>query len=377
MRRRRPLWKTVVRIAICLLLLGWIFHAIFLAEGRKLWEQMGHSWPALSRLDQWRLAWTQGPIELWNTLRLVQPLAFFYSVIFMGMTIVLGMLRWRMVLGVQGIHLSFGRTAEITLVAHFFNSFLLGTAGGDLLKAYYAARETHHKKTEAVMTVLVDRIIGLFVMLIFACLMMLPNLDLLAAHRRLAALAWFILLLALGGAVFVGLSLWGGVSRFWPQARAWLKRLPQGEMLERALEACRRYGRERGFFFRMVVISMLLNVMCVLQIYILARGMGLVISPLALFVIVPIIVCVSALPITPNGLGVRENLYVLMLAVPEINVEPTRALSLSLLAFAGSMLWSIFGGLVYVTRKDRDHLDEIVPQEPADTVTVESDTSKS
>jgi hypothetical protein len=46
--------------------------------------------------------------------------------------------------------------AEISLVAHFFNSFLLGSTGGDLMKAYYAARETHHKKTEAVMTVFAD-----------------------------------------------------------------------------------------------------------------------------------------------------------------------------------------------------------------------------
>ena len=41
---------------------------------------------------------------------------------------------------------------------------LLGSTGGDLLKAYYAARESHHKKTEAVVTVFVDRLIGLFSM---------------------------------------------------------------------------------------------------------------------------------------------------------------------------------------------------------------------
>ena len=69
--------------------------------------------------------------------------------------------------------------------------------------------------------------------------------------------------------------------------------------------------------------------------------------------------CISALPITPSGLGVRENLYVLMLTVPEINVDPTRALSLSLLAYAGSLFWSILGGVVYLSRRERDHLAEI------------------
>ena len=106
----------------------------------------------------------------------------------MGATIVLGVFRWRMVLRVHGLDLSVGRAAEISFVAHFFNSFLLGSTGGDLLKAYYAARETHHKKTEAVVTVIVDRLLGLFAMLLFACLMMPPNLALLRAHKRLAAL---------------------------------------------------------------------------------------------------------------------------------------------------------------------------------------------
>ena len=109
----------------------------------------------------------------------------------MGMTIVLGLLRWQWSWPSKAWRCSW-RTTEISLVAHFFNSFLLGSTGGDLLKAYYAARETHHKKTEAVMTVLVDRLVGLFAMLLFACLMMFPNLALLRNIGPLAALAGFI-----------------------------------------------------------------------------------------------------------------------------------------------------------------------------------------
>jgi glycosyltransferase 2 family protein len=163
----------------------------------------------------------------------------------------------------------------------------------------------------------------------------------------------------------MALSFWGGVSRRLPAARTWLRRLPKGDLAERALDTARQFGKEPWFLVRMLGISMILNVFCVLQIMALAWGMGLPISPSALFLIVPIIVCVSALPITPSGLGVRENLYVLMLGVKEINVEATAALSLSLLAYAGFLLWSLIGGIVYVTRKSRDHLDEIATAESA------------
>jgi uncharacterized membrane protein YbhN (UPF0104 family) len=76
-----------------------------------------------------------------------------------------------------------------------------------------------------------------------------------------------------------------------------------------------------------------------------------------LLLIVPAIICISALPITPSGIGVRENLYVLLLSATAIGIEAKTALSLSLLAFAGSLLWSLIGGAVYLAFRSRHSLD--------------------
>lgn len=341
----------------------WIFHSIFSVEGRQSWEDLGNSWTQLSRWEQWKVAWSYGPSKLVHTLGLVQFNQLMLSLAFMGMTILLGLVRWRMVLRLHGLNLSFARAAEISLVAHFFNSFLLGSTGGDLLKAYYAARETHHKKTEAVVTVFIDRLVGLFAMLLFACLMILANSSLIQAHRPLQALAGLILLMLAGCATVVGLSLWGGVSRYWPRAREWLRSRPKGELIERALDAARLLGREPLLLAALLLISMAVNVFCVLQVLALASGLNLNVSSRDLFVIVPVIVCISALPVSPSGLGVRENLYVLMLGVEGIGVAATAALALSLLAYAGSLIWSFVGGIVYVARKERDHLGEMAGSE--------------
>jgi uncharacterized protein (TIRG00374 family) len=355
----RNIWRAGWRLGVCGLLMFWILHAIFLNEGRQAWERQGQNWETLSKLEQWGVAWSLGPRELWHALVLVQPTGLLLSIFLWGLTIVIGVLRWRMVMRVQGLELPLGRAMEISFIAHFFNTFLLGSTGGDLLKAYYAARETHHKKTEAVVVVFVDRLLGLLAMLLFAAAMMLPNLPLLFDHARLAAVAWLILGMLAACSGLLGLSFWGGLSRRWPQARAWLRRLPKGDLLERCIDACRRFGRERKFFFEVMALSMVLNTVCVLQIMALAWGMKLPIPPLALFVIVPIIICISALPITPSGLGVRENLYVIMLAAPSIAVPGTQALSLSLLAYACSLFWSAIGGLFYIGLKERRQLDEV------------------
>jgi glycosyltransferase 2 family protein len=259
---------------------------------------------------------------------------------------------------VQGLGLPFARAAEISLVAHFFNSFLLGTVGGDVMKAYYAARETHHKKTEAVVTVFVDRVVGFWAMLLFASFMIVPNLHLFAQPNLLWNVAGLLVLGTLGASAFVFLAFRGGVSKKWSGARDLLRRLPKADIIERSLDSCREFGKERGFLVRTVGLSMLMNFLCVLQFFILARGLRIDVSLLELCLIVPTIICASALPVSIAGIGVREYLMVHLLAVPAIDADRTGALSLALLAFAGSIAWSLVGGVVYVLFREKHHLAE-------------------
>jgi len=350
----KNLWQKSWRIGLCALLLLWVVHSIFVNEAR---EQYGAAaFARLPRTEQWRQGWAIGPSQLARTLGTVRLPHFVASVLVMGSTLALGVVRWRMALQVQGLNLSWGRAVEISLVAHFFNSVLLGSNGGDVIKAWYAARETHHKKTEAVLTVVVDRLIGLWAMLLFACAMMFLNARLLLDNAWLRLLAMVVFAMMLAGSVVLGTAFWGGVSKRWSGARAWLRRLPKGAWLETTLDSCRLFGHTQFFVTRSLGVSMLLNAACVVQFLILAQGMNLSISPAVMFVTVPVVICISALPVTPNGLGLRENVFVQILGV--IGVDPTAALSLSLLAYAGSLFWSFVGGGVYLALKEKHHLAE-------------------
>ncbi len=344
-------WRTAGRLAICLLLLAWIFNSIFANEA-KLWAQArGTPWDSLTLLERWRSGWLVGPRELWHTLRLIKPVCFAWSLVFMGTTIFLGVMRWRLVLETQGIHLAARRATGISFVAHFFNSFLLGSTGGDVIKAFYAARETHHKKAEAVVTVMVDRLIGLWSMLAFAGIMMLPSAKLVFQPGRYLWCSSMVLLMLAGCSVVLGLALWG----HGPVARSLagpLRRFPQWTVIERSLSACRHF-KERSFLLKAVLISMALNLFCVFQVLVLSRGMGLEVPAMTLFAVVPVIISISALPVTPSGLGVRETLFVSLLSSHSVNVTGPSALSLSLLAYSGSLFWSLIGGMVYFGARDR------------------------
>jgi uncharacterized protein (TIRG00374 family) len=273
----------------------------------------------------------------------------------------LNVIRWRMILKVQGLDLPLSRATSISFVAQFFNSFLLGSSGGDLIKAYYAARETHHKKTEAVTTVFVDRLIGLWSMLLFAVLMSAVNLSIVVHYKRYWALCLIILAMFAALTVVLAIAFWGGVSKRFPRARHYLRRLPKAEKLERSLDSCREFGKKPRLLFETVGLSLILNLFCVFQVLFLANSLGIHATQ-ALFVVVPIVFCISALPVTPSGLGVRENLFVLLLVV--LNVVQTAALSLSLLTFAGGLFWSTVGGVVYMGLKEKEHLGEVSHPQP-------------
>jgi glycosyltransferase 2 family protein len=364
----RPIWGlgTWGRLVICALLLFWISHAIFTSEAESAVRAAGKDWSELGATERWQAAWTIGPPRLISTLHQVHPGWLAVSLGWMGATIGFGVWRWRMVLRVHGLNLSFARALQISMIAQFFNAFLLGSTGGDVMKAYYAARQTHHKKTEAVVTVLADRLIGLVAMLLFAGAMMLVNLRFLLAHAELSAVVWAVVAMLTGCGALLAATFWGGVSRIWPGSRAWLRRLPKAGLLEQALEAFRLLGRTPGFLRGTLGVSLLLNLACVFQVMALGAGLDLTVPWSIWLVIVPTIICISALPITPSGLGLRENLYVLTLAGPGLQVPATQALAVSLLAYFGFLTWSLAGGVVYLLVRRRQPLDEPNSDEASD-----------
>jgi uncharacterized protein (TIRG00374 family) len=363
MNRLKELWRATWRILVCAILLAWIFHTIFRNEAR---DQVGDKWQTLTSAEQMHKAWTIGPHALWHELSQVHPAALAASLLCVGVVIMLNVIRWRMILRVQGLDLPLSRATSISFVAQFFNSFLLGSSGGDLIKAYYAARETHHKKTEAVTTVFIDRLIGLWSMLLFAVLMSAMDITIVLKYKRYWALSLLILGMFIALTIVLTIAFWGGVSKRFPRARHYLRRLPKAEKLERSLDSCREFGKKPRLLIDTVGLSLILNLFCVFQVLFLANSLGIHATQ-AMFVVVPVVFCISALPITPSGLGVRENLFVLLLVV--LNVPQTSALSLSLLAFAGGLFWSMVGGVVYMGLKEKEHLGEVAhPQAVAENV---------
>src|SRR5438477_12381756 len=58
----------------------------------------------------------------------------------LALLVVLGALRWRLLLRLAGVHLPLGRALQLHLTGLFFNVVIVGGIGGDVVKAVYVAR---------------------------------------------------------------------------------------------------------------------------------------------------------------------------------------------------------------------------------------------
>src|SRR5204863_801989 len=74
--------------------------------------------------------------------------------------------RWRILLKVQGINLSTPRIVGLFLIGMFYNQFLPGGTGGDVVKTYLLWKETPGKKPGALLAVMFDRMIGLIALIV-------------------------------------------------------------------------------------------------------------------------------------------------------------------------------------------------------------------
>jgi len=76
-------------------------------------------------------------------------------------------LRWWLLLRTQSIFISFWAAVKLYLLGWFYNNFMPGSVGGDLVRAGYVTKHTE-KRFEAALSVFVDRAIGVFSTLIIA-----------------------------------------------------------------------------------------------------------------------------------------------------------------------------------------------------------------
>lgn len=252
-------------------------------------------------------------------------------------TIIITSLRWQELLKAIDIRLTIARTFVLNMVGLFYNTFMLGSTGGDVLKAYYVARQTHHR-TRAVMSVLVDRVIGLLALIILGGVMAAVQWRVHTCREVALASAGILALVALGATIFYMPALHTFVGLDWIIAH-----LPMQRQVHHIVETLRIYGRRWPLVIGSIVASFPVHMTVVLSALLCGMAFHLPISPFYYWMAVPIIVLVGSIPISPQGAGVMEYFAIKLLEPQGATVGQAFALTMSIRLV--QIIWNLTGGI--------------------------------
>jgi uncharacterized membrane protein YbhN (UPF0104 family) len=243
--------------------------------------------------------------------------------------------RWWLLLRGHGFQAPLGQVFFVTYAGAFFNNFLPGSVGGDLTKAILAA-SGEERKAAVAGTVILDRVIGLAVMIVLGATCMAPYV-LRFENKRLAWIVYGLL-----GAMILGYLLY-----FSPPFRRLLALLPFKRTIAELDSVFRAAREKKALVARAAGLSLGAQVSGILMIYGLSKAMGVQGAEIWMFFIFePIIFIVTALPISMGGWGVQEYIYE-QLFTKFGGIDPNQAIALSVLYKLSLILVSIPGGLLF------------------------------
>lgn len=257
----------------------------------------------------------------------------------LGFTI--GAIRWQLLLRARGINATIPFLLESTIVGVFFNNFLPSTIGGDVYRAYNT-HQPGQSRANTLTVIFVDRFMGLL------ALMSLAMFALLSADEAAQNIPQLNVWLALGT---VGLAaiLW---FMFRPPTRSTFiadLNIPMGSKIHAIMEAILAFRGQYAVLLKAFGLSLLLQINVVWHYYLVAQALKLPLSFFSLFLIVPLAIVVTLLPISVNGIGVRENVFAFFLA--PLAIAKPEAVAFAWIIYGMVVLQGVMGGLVYALRR--------------------------
>ncbi len=256
--------------------------------------------------------------------------------------------RWKILLSGQDIYCNNRDLIPIFYIGLFFSSILPGAVSGDIIKSAYIIKKAPDKKTSAVMTIILDRVIGLLGLMLICCIGFLINMEIVWKHATLRSLSLVMgcSLIALIIFSIIGLSKRVGRTKWF---NYFMDHIPFSRIARELYDAFHIYRHKRRILAYALLISMANHIFCILGFFIITRALGFGILSISSYLfIVPTGMLTMAIPITPAGIGVGQAAF-LKLFEWSIGTKTTIGADAITIWQAISLFIFMFGVYFYVT----------------------------
>lgn len=260
---------------------------------------------------------------------------------------VLSSYRWKLLAALLGFQKRFIDLVAYFFTGMFFNLFMLGSIGGDVVRAYYLAGKSQ-RIIPAGYTIFTERFTGALALItILTTALLIPA----EGFQIPSFIRWPIV----GGTAFIWLStiFMPRILRLFPIVKRW------GEKIH--LEQMKVFWDQPRLIVRPLLISFAIQTLFSVVAILVGTGFGLHIPLQYFFIFVPLGDLLGVLPISFNGIGVREGCYVYFLH--QIGVPTPTAVAFSFLCTGVVWSVSLLGGLVYLFGTNEKRMRALIPDQ--------------
>lgn len=255
--------------------------------------------------------------------------------------------RWFLLLSHIRVNLPFLTVLRLALIGLFFNLFVPGGVGGDLIKMVYLKRESGDRYPQALLTVLLDRLLGLGGLLLLALVALAINGSMVSGGSAEMRGILAVVGVAITGGLLCGLAflVWPWFSRG-TGIQALAGRLPESvvSVASKVGEALDLLRAAPGKLLILVLLSTVGHLTATLGVTLIARGVGdSALTFAECLLATQLANLVAAVPLTPGGLGGRD--LVMSLLLRAAGASAAVAGSIPVLVSVLLICWSVVGGL--------------------------------
>ena len=255
-------------------------------------------------------------------------------------------IRLWMLLRVQDPAIRYGKMLQLCMVGMFFNLFLLGSTGGDAVKAFYLLRgSAPARRAGIILAVVMDRLLGLLALIILATIFLSLRYQWLTQTSETSKLVngfAVILFLAGGGIAAVVVAVQLRLAERLPV------NLPGRTRFIELASAIQLYTRAWPTTLAGIGISGVGHSSFFFTYYFASNALRAGVSFLDMTVLLPIVNTIVSLPISVSGAGVRETLFTTLLG-KLCHVPAGPAATISIIGFLCTVVfYGLVGGIFYL-----------------------------
>jgi len=265
----------------------------------------------------------------------------------------LGVIRWQTLLRAQDIRLPFLRTLQLHFIGNFFNVALPGAVSGDLVKAFYIAKESPGDRAKAFGSILLDRIVGISALVLVAVGALWIQKDSLSGTPVIAGVKTFIWVS--GVCVFVFYGYLFLMKETWDPILKFLNVLEKISnkfgSLTRIYQGVLIYQRRKKSVFSALAISITIHLGAGYACLQFARALlEYTLEASQIYVVAPLGLLVTAVPLLPGGVGTGHAAFGFFFQL----IGSLKGADIFSLYVLGQLMIGGVGGLVYLRFKSQN-----------------------